>query len=68
MHHPDIHLDYTRARHSDLLRRARVGELATRIGESRLAERRTLLARLHRARETARPLATWLALKKVEPR
>ena len=45
MQHPDVHLDYTRSRHSDLLRRARAGELASRMAESRSAERRFFLAR-----------------------
>ena len=45
MQHPDVHLDYTRSRHSDLLRRAREGELASRMAESRSAERRFFLAR-----------------------
>jgi hypothetical protein len=57
MHSPDVHLDYVRARHSDLLRLARHGELAARMGESRRDERRTLLARLRRTREAARPAA-----------
>jgi len=45
MQHPDVHLDYTRSRHSDLLRRAREGELASRMAESRSDERRFFLAR-----------------------
>jgi hypothetical protein len=57
MQRPDIHLDYVRARHSDLLRQARAGELAARIGESRREERRTFLARLWRAREASRTAA-----------
>ena len=43
---PEAHLDVVRERHSDLLRQARTGELAVRIGESRRAERRSFLARL----------------------
>ncbi|MGH3006923.1 MAG: hypothetical protein ACRDOS_13705 [Gaiellaceae bacterium] len=57
MQHPDVHLDYARARHSDLLRLARAGELGARIGEARREERRTFLARLRRPRESARPAA-----------
>jgi hypothetical protein len=44
MQHPDVHLDYTRSRHSDLLRRARAGELASKLAESRSVERRFFLA------------------------
>jgi hypothetical protein len=58
MEHPDVHLDYVRARHSDLLRLARAGELAARVGESRRYERRTVLERLRRSRRTARATAT----------
>ena len=43
---PDIHRDLVRARHSDLLRQARAGELATRLAASRREERRSFLARL----------------------
>ena len=57
MPRPDIHLDYVRARHSDLLRQARTGELAARIGESRREERLTALARLWRAKEVSRATA-----------
>jgi hypothetical protein len=45
MQNPDVHLDYSRSRHSDLLRRARTGELASRLAESRNDERRLFLAR-----------------------
>jgi hypothetical protein len=45
MQHPDVHLDYTRSRHSDLLRRARVGELASKMAQSRSDDRRFFLAR-----------------------
>ena len=45
MQHPDVHLDYSRTRHSDLLRRARAGELADRMAASRREERRFFLAR-----------------------
>jgi hypothetical protein len=34
---------------------ARSGELATRLGEARLEERRTFLARLRRTSESTRP-------------
>ena len=47
---PETHLDVVRARHSDLLRQARAGELASRLGDSRREERRTFLARLRRTR------------------
>jgi hypothetical protein len=57
MPHTDAHLDYVRARHSDLLRQARSGELAARIGNARREERVTLLARLRRSRESGRPVA-----------
>jgi hypothetical protein len=52
---PETHLDYLRERHSDLLRQARAGELAARIGESRRAERRSFLERLWHARTSPRP-------------
>jgi hypothetical protein len=48
MHRPEIHRDYQRDRHADLLRLARTGELAARIGRSRDEERRSFLARLQR--------------------
>jgi len=51
---PEVHLDVVRDRHSDLLRQARSGELAARLGESRRAERRSFLARLHSRPEPAR--------------
>ncbi len=43
---PESQLDLVRARHSDLLREARAGALARRLGESRREERRSFLARL----------------------
>jgi hypothetical protein len=58
MQQHDVHRDYVRARHSDLLRLARAGELAARIGEARREERRTFLARLRQASASARPAAT----------
>ncbi len=58
MQRPDVHRDYVHARHSDLLRQARAGELAARIAEARREERRTWLARFHHARASARPAAT----------
>ena len=58
MQRPDVHRDYVRERHADLLRLARAGELAARIGEARREERRTFLARLQRAGASARPAAT----------
>ena len=42
---PEAHRDVVRERHSDLLRQARTGELAARVGEFRRAERRSFLAR-----------------------
>jgi hypothetical protein len=56
MQHPDVHLDYARSRHSDLLRRARTGELASRLAESRSDERRSFLAR-RRERTPCQPSA-----------
>jgi hypothetical protein len=56
MQHPDVHLDYTRSRHSDLLRRARAGELASRLAASRSEERRFFLAR-RRDRTSCQPAA-----------
>jgi hypothetical protein len=56
MQHPETHLDYTRTRHSDLLRRARAGELANRLAESRSDERRFFLAR-RRERTPGQPSA-----------
>jgi len=50
MPQPEIHRDYVRERHSDLLRLARTGELAARLAESRREERRTFLARRWRVR------------------
>ncbi len=55
MQHPDVHLDYTRTRHSDLLRRARAGELAQRLAESRSDERRFFLARRRNERAPCHP-------------
>ena len=46
---PETHLDVVRARHGDLLRQARAGELAARLGEARQEERRSFLARLRRS-------------------
>jgi antitoxin (DNA-binding transcriptional repressor) of toxin-antitoxin stability system len=51
MLHPETQLDLVRARHSDLLRSARAGELATRLADSRREERRTFLARLRLRRD-----------------
>ena len=42
----DAHSDYVRARHSDLLRQARSGELAARLAASRREDRRSLVSRL----------------------
>jgi hypothetical protein len=46
MLHPDTHRDLVRERHSELLRQARAGELAQRLGTARRDERRSFLARL----------------------
>ncbi|MGH3024451.1 MAG: hypothetical protein ACRDNI_12405 [Gaiellaceae bacterium] len=45
MQHPDQHLDVVHARHSDLLRQARNGELAARLAVARREERRWLRLR-----------------------
>jgi hypothetical protein len=50
--HPDNHRSIDRLRHQDLLRRARSGELASAIAESRRVERRSRFALL---RERHRP-------------
>ena len=55
MQHHETHLDYTRTRHSDLLRRARAGELANRLAESRSDERRFFLARRRHQRTPCQP-------------
>jgi hypothetical protein len=46
---PETHLDVMRQRHSDLLRQARAGELAERLGAARREERRSFLSRLRPA-------------------
>lgn len=45
----EAHLDAVRERHSDLLRQARAGELAQRLGAARREERRSFLYRLRAA-------------------
>ena len=50
MQQPETHLDIVRARHSDLLRQARAGELAPRLAVGRREQRRSLAVRL-RTRE-----------------
>jgi hypothetical protein len=50
MDRTDLHRDYVRERHADLLRQARSGELAARLGEARREERLTFLVRLRRQR------------------
>lgn len=55
MLHPETQLQIARERHSDLLREARAGDLARRIGESRREERRSFLARLRLRPELRRP-------------
>jgi hypothetical protein len=52
---PDIHRDLVRARHSDLLRQARAGQLATKIAAARREERRSVLPRLHAKPAHSRP-------------
>ena len=56
----DAHSDYVRARHSDLLRQARNGELAARLAESRREDRRSLFLRLRarRAEGVTAPVAS----------
>lgn len=56
----DAHSDYVRARHSDLLRQARSGELAARLAASRREDRRSLFARLQarNARGAATPVTS----------
>jgi hypothetical protein len=53
MAQPEVHRDYVRERHADLLRLARTGELAVQLAESRREDRRTFLARLWRVRAIA---------------
>jgi hypothetical protein len=55
---PETQLDLVRARHSDLLREARAGELARRMGESRREERRSFLARVRLKPDPCRPTAS----------
>jgi hypothetical protein len=43
---PEVHRDLVRARHSDLLREARAGDLAMRLAAARRDERRSFLVRL----------------------
>ena len=50
MLNPETELDIVRQRHSDLLRLARSGELAQRLGTARREERRSFLARLRAQR------------------
>jgi hypothetical protein len=50
MQQPETHLDLVCARHSDLLRQARAGELAARLAAGRREDRRSLALRL-RGRE-----------------
>ena len=52
MLHPETELDIVRQRHSDLLRLARSGELAQRLGTARLEERRSFLARFKAQRRS----------------
>jgi hypothetical protein len=55
MLHPERELDVVRQRHSDLLRLARSGELAQRLGTARLDERRSFLARFSAERRRYQP-------------
>jgi hypothetical protein len=50
---PDSHRAVDRLRHNDLLRRARSGELASAIAESRRADRRSRFALLRERRRLA---------------
>jgi hypothetical protein len=50
---PDLQRDDVRERYSALLGLARNGELAARLAAGRREERRTILARLWRARAVA---------------
>jgi hypothetical protein len=52
---PEIHRDLVRERHSELLRQARAGELATRVAAARREERRSFLAWLRSKPEPYRP-------------
>ena len=45
MQQPERHLDIVRARHGDLLREARAGELAVRLAASRREDKRRLRLR-----------------------
>jgi hypothetical protein len=51
--HPDSHRAVDLLRHKDLLRRARSGELASAIAESRRADRRSRFALLRERRRLA---------------
>jgi hypothetical protein len=51
----DTHSDYVRARHSDLLRQARSGELAANLAASRREDRRSLFLRLRARRAEGAP-------------
>jgi hypothetical protein len=51
--HPDSHRIVDHARHQDLLRRARSGELVSAIAESRRVERRSRFALLRERRRLA---------------
>jgi hypothetical protein len=55
MLNPESHRDVVRDRHSDLLRQARTGELAAKLGEARREERRRLVARLRRQPAPCQP-------------
>jgi hypothetical protein len=52
---PDIHRDLVRARHSDLLREARAGQLARRLAAARREERRSFLNRLRTKPDPCHP-------------
>jgi hypothetical protein len=56
----DAHSDDVRARHSELLRQARSGELAARLAASRREDRRSLFSRLQErwANGTAAPVTS----------
>jgi hypothetical protein len=55
--HPDSHRAVDRARHQDLLGRARSGVLVSAIAESRRVERRSRYALLRERHRPVMPLA-----------
>jgi hypothetical protein len=51
----EVHRDLVRARHSDLLREARAGDLAMRLAAARREERRSFLVRLRSKAQQPHP-------------